>query len=303
MNFKKILSMTAVSFCLAYPVFAETQTAQPAASTQKPQTEAKDAKSGKQTNTQTFQIALKDYHVRYGEDAQDYESGWMNGLRLAYKNQNPDTKQYWRIQYERTKHDDQYIGALQDMSGNITPYNSTTKNNIVNKEFIFANPLPDSKNTYGYVGIGFHNWDRRVLGTSTLDDSIEQYSWKYIPIGYRHEYKINDKWDGAVDFAFRITFDGKMKAPASNGFSSMDFKLGNDPGFKLELPFTYKMNSQWSLSLTPWYEYWHINQSNWVPAIYNGAPVFDSNGNQLGFVEPNSKTFQFGIDIGINYQF
>jgi len=258
------------------------------------------------STTQTFDVAFKEYHVHYQESIPDYETGWMNGLHLSYKNQNQQTKEYWRLLYETTDHPDQYIGFLQDDAGNITgPYNAITKNKKTTGEIIYANPLRDADNAYAYIGIGFHNWDRKIMGSATLGvaDNLEKYSWKYIPVGYRNEYQIDNKWSGATDIAIRFMFGGEMKAPSPSKIDSFQVNLGNKPGFKAEFPYSYKMNSQWSLVLNPWYEYWKIGQSNWVPQTVNGIPKYDSSGNQYVVYEPSSKTNQIGIDIGVSYTF
>jgi hypothetical protein len=73
---------------------------------------------------------------------------------------------------------------------------------------------------------------------------------------------------------------------------NFSFTLGNLPGIKIELPFTYKMNKQWSLQISPWYEYWGINQSNLVPL---SPPSY--------VYEPNSVADHYGIDLGIVTKF
>ncbi|MDR3559911.1 MAG: hypothetical protein P4N59_00525 [Negativicutes bacterium] len=260
------------------------------------------AKTG--PNIQTVEIGVNKFHRHYQEDAPDYETGWMNGMRLSYKNQNQETKQYWRIFYETTNHKDAYIGSLQDNSGNyMGAYNTTTKNKLTTKEIIFANPINETKSVYAYIGIGSHSWDRDVLGSGTIADSVEKYSWKYVPLGYRHEFKIDDKWDGAIDFALRFMFNGQMKAPNPGNIDPFQVRLGHRVGFKFELPYIYHMNSQWSMVVAPWYEYWEIGESNWVRQTINGVPQVDSHGRALYVVEPSSKTNQLGINVGLQYVF
>lgn len=255
-------------------------------------------------HTQTIEISVKEFHQHYQEAIPDYETGWMKGMRFSYKNQNQDTKEFWRIMHETTDHDDQYIGGLQDQAGNyLGPYNTTTKNKITTSEIIFANPIEGTKDVYAYIGFGRYKWDRNILGSGGIASDLEKYSWNYIPVGYRHEYKINDKWDGAVDISLRFMFNGKMDIPNPSYIDPTQVKLGSEPGFKIELPYTYKMDSNWSLVLTPWYEYWSIGQSNWVPQFINGVPQYDSNNNQLGLIEPASKTNRIGIDIGLQCKF
>jgi len=240
------------------------------------------------SNTQTLEISRKDFHVKYNEAANDEETGWMNGLHVAYKNQNLTDHTYWRLLYENTNQNDHYNGATQ--SG--TPLQTITNNVKRTEEITFGQRLDDSGTEYVYVGIGSYNWDRNITGPSGL---LEKYSWNYIPIGYRNEHKINDKWNVAADIAVRFQFNSKMTLYMPP-FDNTNYSLGTKPGFKAELPFTYKMNSQWSLTLSPWYEYWGIQQSNSANITYQGIPVTSSS-------EPDSHTDQYGLDIGIVCKF
>ena len=259
------------------------------------------AKEQNKPNKQTVEVSFKKYHTHYQEEIPDYETGWMHGMHFSYKNQNQNTKQYWRVLYETTNHNDQYIGGLQNMltGAYLGDYQTITENKITNREIIFANPITDSENAYAYIGIGFHNWDRNILGSASLGVSslLEKYSWKYIPIGYRNEYKINNKWDGAVDMSLRFMFNGKMKVPNLSSIDPLQVNLGSKIGFKLEIPYTYHMNSNWSFVIKPWYEYWEIGKSNVVPQTVNGVP------NGSGVYEPASKTNQLGVDIGVSCSF
>ena len=252
-----------------------------------------------QPNAQTVEVAFKKYHLHYQEDAPDYETGWMTGMHLSYKNQNESTKQYWKISYDTTNHNDQYIGGLQDQAGNyLGDFRTITKNKITNREVVFATPVTDAKSAYTYIGIGYHNWDRDILGSGGVAGLSEKFSWKYIPIGYRNEYKIDNKWVGAVDIALRFMFDGKMKVPNPSTIDPFQVNLGSKVGFKLELPYTYHMNSNWTMVIKPWYEYWEIGQSNYVPQTINGVVQ----GNYVVY-EPGSKNNQIGIDAGVSYKF
>lgn len=206
--------------------------------------------------------------------------------------QDPNTHRYWRATYDSTSQNTAYNGSETNMAtGAVTPYQGTTKDNIKNTEFTYATPI--SQTEYIYTGIGIHNWDRDLLGASGY---LEQYSWKYIPIGYRSEFKMNDKWDAAIDVAVKFPVNATLNTSGGT-YDSQQFTLGNKPGFKAEIPFTYKMSSQLSLAVTPWYEYSAISQSNTVPLTLNGVST--------GWVtdEPNSNTHQYGVDIGVAYNF
>jgi len=264
------------------------------------------------SKTQTIEFSVSDYNRHYVEEYEgtvpDYETGWMKGLHISYKNQDNKTGNYWRLLYEKTNHSDSYIGSLQDNAGNyMGPYNSITKNKITNYEITFANPIADTDNAYAYIGLGSYSWDRDVMGSETLGvpEGFEKYSWKYIPIGYRNEYSINSKWYGAVDIALRFPFQSKMKGVKVGGIDPFEVNLGKKPGLKIELPFNYKMGSRWSLSLTTWYEYWAIGQSNMVAQKVNGVQQYYHNDplEPLGVLEPGSRTNQLGLNMGISFCF
>jgi hypothetical protein len=243
------------------------------------------AAASSSSNNQSFEISLKDYHINYQEAIDDREDGWVTGFRLAYKNQNPNNHSYWRVFYESTNHSDHYDGAYQDG----TPVQTTTDNTKKTGEIIFANPIGDSTNTFAYIGVGNYRWDRNITGSGGY---LEKYSWNYIPIGYRNEYKINNSWQGAVDLAVRFPFNSKMTAYTD---PDLTFTLGAKPGFKAEFPLTHPLSKQWTLQITPWYEYWGIKQSNSIPIIYQGQPGYA--------YEPDSHTNQYGFDLGLTYNF
>lgn len=242
------------------------------------------------SNTQRLEVSLKDYNFHYSEVIGDSEKAWMKGISLSYKNQNQNTKDYWRASYEQTNHNTDYEGATQ--SG--IPVKTVTNNKIKNTEIILANLITDATDSFAYIGYGYHSWDRNITGSGGY---LEKYSWSYIPVGYRNEYKIDDKWDGAVDIEVKFMFHGRMKASGLEPIDPFQVNLGNKPGFKIEAPFSYKMNSQWSMILTPWYEYSAIKQSNTVSLTSDRVPI--------GYIayEPNSNTHQYGLDIGVVYKF
>jgi len=245
------------------------------------------------SNIQTVEVGLNHYHFGYSESIGDTETGWMNGIHLSYKNQDKDTKQYWKITYDQTNQNTNYNGSIQETGARrsqqtqtITniPYQGITNDSITDTEITFANPVSYGSNAYLYTGLGFHNWDRNLMGPYGY---LEQYSWNYIPVGYRLEYKVNDKLSGALDVSARFMFNGQMNASIVNG----TFTLGNKIGFRAELPYSYKMNSQWSAVVTPWYEYSGIAQSNSI----------DSGGST--WQEPDSMNHQYGVNVGVSYTF
>ncbi|VBB06532.1 outer membrane adhesin opca [Lucifera butyrica] len=196
-------------------------------------------------------------------------------------------KNFWKISYDNTNGNTQYEynGAVGG-----PPDKSTTNSNFSNFEVTYGIPISDDNKQFIYTGYGYHTWDRSLATDALYSGYLEKYSWSYIPVGYRIEYKINNQWDGALDIAAKFTFKGKLGTYYNGGSTDVgqNFNLGNKPGIRVEAPFTDKLDTQWSFVLTPWYEYSAINQSNILAD---------------GSYEPDSQTHQYGVNLGFSYIF
>lgn len=227
-------------------------------------------------NTETVEVSGKDVHFNYSESIGDSERGWLKGYHLSYKSQDKDTKAYWKVSYDHSHGNTVYDGALS----NGTPYKGTTTNTVSDTEVTYGVPINEKATQYVYAGIGTHKWDRNMLGQYGYD---EQYSWDYLPVGYRYEYTAGNKVHGAIDASVQFMFNGKMDSSDIGG----EFTLGNQPGFKIEAPITYQMSSKFGVVLTPWFQYSSIGESNVV----------------MGYYEPHSMNHQYGVDLGLSYTF
>lgn len=238
---------------------------------------------------ETLELGAKHYYYNYSETIGDSEKAWLNGFHIAYKKQNNQTGNYYKVSYDQTNQNTNYDGFLISTYPvyTTTPYQGITNNKITNYEITLGSSLNDRHKEYVYTGLGVHNWDRNLTGSGGY---LEKYSWNYIPVGYRNEHQLTDKWSGALDISLRFMFNGDMSTAYNGGTTSgLDnrFVLGNKIGYKIELPYTYQMTSQLSMQVNPWYEYSGIGQSN----VSNG------------YYEPDSTTHQYGIDLGVALAF
>ena len=67
--------------------------------------------------------------------------------------------------------------------------------------------------------------------------------------------------------------------------------LGNKFGVNFQAPIQYRFDESFSGLITPWIDYSQIGMSNVVPS---------SIGN---LYEPNSRTWQYGANIGVRFDF
>lgn len=210
----------------------------------------------------------------------DSERGHIRGYAVSIGQQNMKSKQYWKIRYEQlsgsTVYDGHYLAAPY------APVLSRSSEFIEDLEAIYGVPVSRDKKQSVYLGIGWHKWQRGV-------GYDETYEWGYVPIGYRYEFLQKKKFQMAVDVSAKIMFSGRLIV-ASDG-DSIQLKIGNRPGLRIELPMTYRMDEHWGLSLTPWYEYFQLGKS----------PIFLS--AEGGIEEPASTNRQYGVNIGLQYHF
>lgn len=213
----------------------------------------------------------------------------MPGIRVAYGYHGNENPLYGRVVFELTDASTNFDGTTQSGS----PVTDKTKNTFIRLEGNIGYQLirpPDSKLTLiAYTGLGYRYWERGLGGQLPY---TEDYSWKYLPIGIRTEYRINDKWSGAVDASARIMMDGEMKIKIL-GSNNPSVTLGNKTGWSIEAPFYYNLSASRSVFIAPWYEYSAIGRSNTVVlATSTGTPV-------ASVYEPASTTYQYGINIGV----
>lgn len=150
----------------------------------------------------------------------------------------------------------------------------------------------------GYTGLGYHDWQRGDKESSTDGFYDEDYSWFYFPVGVILEPHFTDTVSAAFELEGKLMFAGKLKGYFSHlnsAFSDVEVGLGGKPGFKASLPFTLKLSDNLSLRAGPWFEYSAIGKSNigTVLAKINGTNY------SFGVMEPDSVTYQFGLNAGL----
>jgi hypothetical protein len=163
-------------------------------------------------------------------------------------------------------------------------------------------PIPITKDftLIPYTGYSYHYWQRGET-KSVSPSSIwtkEVYQWHNIPVGIKADYDINEKWNLAGSASANFMFYGKMTLFTSEryaGVPDFDFTLGNKIGFYAEMPVTYKFTNNWSIVVTPWYEYSAFGQSETQYYTYGGWLYWA--------YEPSSKTNWYGINLGVNFNF
>ena len=241
-----------------------------------------------------LEASFTPYHIAYREDVtpplKSTEGGWLPGFGLAYGYKGKNFGPYARLALDLTVAKTNYDGS--DQLGN--PLLGTTRNVFVRGEgnlglTLFSSPNP-SRDFTAYTGLGYRFWKRGLGGDTS--GYREHYSWKYVPVGIRVGYRVNEKWSGAVDASARIMFGGSIMVYLSDldpGYNDPRMSLGSRPGWRVEAPVYYRY---WSF--TPWFEYSAIGRSNSEEVTYYGRPL----NPRIAVYEPSSTTYQIGLAVG-----
>ena len=145
-----------------------------------------------------------------------------------------------------------------------------------------------------YTGVGYRHWSRGQADSET-GNYREVYKWVFIPVGLNVIYDSDVKaWSGGIDLAMLFPISPRVDAHLHELVPSMqDIELRPQwrPGFRVQLPLFYSLNSHWGVYIIPQYTYWALEESK----------IEEQMGWQL--YEPASSTHYFCVRAGISYRF
>ncbi len=226
------------------------------------------------------------FYFDYKEDLppgfKSTETGWLPGVYGSYE-YSKKSDVYAKLFASYAAADITFDGTRQD-GVPITFSDSRQRFFKFEGNIGYNLPAGDRASLIPFTGYGYRYWERgQTRTTPSFSEVQEDYSWSYIPVGIRLDYTATDKLSLGLAAQANFMFNGKMRIPAYDA----DFDLGNKVGFYVEAPIRYHLTYNWFLSLTPWYEYSQIGQSNVV----------------IGLYEPSSRTHWYGFNVGAGYSF
>jgi len=156
---------------------------------------------------------------------------------------------------------------------------------------LFYDTIEDN---YGYLylstGLGYRYWDRGKSDYS--GDYNEKYYWPYYFIGFKLEDTFHNKYSIGIYTTYQKAINPKMHADLGNGIT---YNLGKTSGYKIEIPVKYYISHNYGIKLSYIINYWKINKSD--------TQTITLNNQQIKTLEPDSKTKNKFISLGIFYNF
>jgi hypothetical protein len=250
--------------------------------------EAVETKQVRGERKSSLEFGLMYYYYDYSESINSNESGWLPGIYLSYDYKEPSNI-YIKLYGNYADGNLTYDGAT--FSGTPMSFDHSMSFFKFEGDIGYTNAINEKLLLIPYTGYGYRYWRRGE--TENISGALfikEQYTWSYIPVGVRVDYKMDDKWTIGANAAVHFMFGGKMTAyfsEVNSALPDVDFDLGDKPAYYFEIPVSYKYDQNWSFVGTFWYEYSEIGKSDTVYGLY----------------EPDSKTNQYGFSLGVAYSF
>jgi hypothetical protein len=164
---------------------------------------------------------------------------------------------------------------------------------LVGKDWLYKQDV-----VAAYTGLGYRFLfnDSRGISSTGNWGYRRASNYLYLPVGiiYRSIYSSQARLVSTLEYDHLIL--GKQISMLSDGGQG-DSDLTNTQrkGYGLKLSVMYE-KGEWAIG--PYLHTWNTDDSDWVPSYKYGLPEFDQFGRQLGGVEPENNTAEFGLKVG-----
>ena len=236
---------------------------------------------------QAVQFEMENYYFNYSElnlpmqsygQAKSNEYGYVPGFKASYLYQDLEQSGMdFRLSLSIANASITYDGSTA--SGYLQGASTAT---FMDAQFLTNLYYFKSIELSTYAGVGYHKWDRGVCMANGGSGYTENYSWGYIPVGVRREFMLTNELSIEPDLSYRFMFAGQIKIPYYNA----NWSLGNKFGVNFQAPIQYRFDESFSGLITPWIDYSEIGASGVIPPY-----------------EPSSRTWQYGANIGVRFDF
>ena len=220
-------------------------------------------------------------------DSLDRDEGWLPGVQAGLSRDYG----HWFLE-----------GGLRWSSGQVD-YTSPAASSKADEEvgdIWFSAGVPvlmvGGTRTSLIAGLGYREWQREIRSTAEASGLDETYRWGYGLLGVRGEKSVGTGTRVVMDAQLTRPIHPDIKVRFDSAYDDVSLDLGERTGFRVDLTIDRKLDDTKAIWLTPWYEHWKLGRSNDSVLFSNGVPA--------GAVfEPRSETDNYGISIGMRWQF
>jgi len=254
-----------------------------------------------QANATEISISSSLLHFDYQEFGDygkllDREEGYIPGLAIAIN----QTIEQWQLGLSLAYHSGDTAYNGHTTSG--IPITTTTKQNITDAAIQTAYWLLSARGfQYApYFGVGYHQWQRDILPTTTngapVSGLFETYIWWVGFAGMKTVIYSNEESSCMFDIRLTQTIKPDITVDFGGNYDKAELPLGERMGARIALPWRYKLSPDADFLLEPSAEYYELGRSATAPLT--------SYGTVAGSVyEPSSKTFNYALQLGLSQRF
>lgn len=193
----------------------------------------------------------------------------------------PEGAKGWYVKTRFAAGDTDYAGSLIGGAEVYGSYKGITHNIVSDSTLGFTMPLalanPWNLTIPVRGGIGYRGWYRDLNAYS------EYYDWGYATVGIGVQYSPNNRLNLGIDVDYQKAFFARM----SETLNGHHFDLKNVYGYSITTPLRYTLNDHYSFIAQYRYEMWNINHSEIIG----------------GFYEPDSRTKNHIVSVGVSYRY
>lgn len=171
--------------------------------------------------------------------------------------------------------------------------------------------MKDNVTITPYIGLGYRylmddNGGETIYYGHTGYWSYDRESkYIYMPIGFDIVRKLADRWTIGLNFEYDIFLDGEQTShfedgPAGSNYDTMVNEQDEGYGLRGSLRLVREGNRV-DFVIEPFARYWHIKDSDIAFKTRDGQYIEVSPGYYLAGLEPNNRTWEFGIRAGIRF--
>ncbi len=239
-------------------------------------------------------------HIYYGEEMNgpsDSESGMLYGVELGYTTKfiNPGMVPTFvgiasKLLFGRLTYDGHYFsGEPVTYKHNDSIYDIEIKFGFLNNLYNVSSKKIGHNYWSIYTIIGDRYWHRSVVE--------ENYHTGYIGIGSSFAYAFSPQFTSVLDISARLAPRSGANYMETTIYPVGDYKFYMGTCWNAKISYNITRHwKKWSLSLTPYFSYWHFGKSSELEII-------NSNGTTETYWEPSSHTEEVGINCMMSYSF